>query len=564
MATEIIDIEVQSNISQVSDHSAALAENLKRAGKEGKQAGKEISGGMQAANAGAGMLDRFTGGLATKFMDVGKAAMKSGKAMKTALISSGIGLAVALVGILVANWDAIGEALGFINKDLERQKELNEENLRVVDSQVGLLEKQIKFNKERGIANEENLKKHKELLLQKQGLLSVSILALETQILTEESVERSLLTGEKALGLMDSFKRGLGILFSGDEGVEIIDTEEVKRVNDLKIALNKLKAEALDLKMILDPADVDDSGGGIDQAQVLADFKAALAEKTAAAEADTDVKRIERERKKHIAELDKLKVNTKEKAKLKEELNKLYDDRITEIEDNRYWEKRIADNDTWNEEQQEKLNQQKAADEAMAALKEENALAEEEDMFARAKKELDFQKIKDEEALKEHDNFLKLKEELDIKYDKKYKKLEKDKVAFAKLSTNDQIAAFGNLAGALSGLAGDNKELAAASAIIDTYAGANKALAQGGVIGFATGAAIIAAGLANVQKIYETDVPSGGSSGASAMPPAPQMMSGAFELTGGQEVEPARAYVVSDDITANQNKLAIIRRRATI
>tara|TARA_R110000824_G_scaffold37238_9_gene114561 strand:- start:352 stop:2046 length:1695 start_codon:yes stop_codon:yes gene_type:complete len=564
MATEIIDIEVQSNISQVSDHSAALAENLKRAGKEGKQAGKEISGGMQAANAGAGMLDRFTGGLATKFMDVGKAAMKSGKAMKTALISSGIGLAVALVGILVANWDAIGEALGFINKDLERQKELNEENLRVVDSQVGLLEKQIKFNKERGIANEENLKKHKELLLQKQGLLSVSILALETQILTEESVERSLLTGEKALGLMDSFKRGLGILFSGDEGVEIIDTEEVKRVNDLKIALNKLKAEALDLKMILDPADADDSGGGIDQAQVLADFKAALAEKTAAAEADTDVKRIERERKKHIAELDKLKVNTKEKAKLKEELNKLYDDRITEIEDNRYWEKRIADNDTWNEEQQEKLNQQKAADEAMAALKEENALAEEEDMFARAKKELDFQKIKDEEALKEHDNFLKLKEELDIKYDKKYKKLEKDKVAFAKLSTNDQIAAFGNLAGALSGLAGDNKELAAASAIIDTYAGANKALAQGGVIGFATGAAIIAAGLANVQKIYETDVPSGGSSGASAMPPAPQMMSGAFELTGGQEVEPARAYVVSDDITANQNKLAIIRRRATI
>ena len=49
-----------------------------------------------------------------------------------------------------------------------------------------------------------------------------------------------------------------------------------------------------------------------------------------------------------------------------------------------------------------------------------------------------------------------------------------------------------------------------------------------------------------------------------AVPPAPQMMSGAFELTGGQAVEPTRAYVVSDDITANQNKLAIIRRRATI
>ena len=46
--------------------------------------------------------------------------------------------------------------------------------------------------------------------------------------------------------------------------------------------------------------------------------------------------------------------------------------------------------------------------------------------------------------------------------------------------------------------------------------------------------------------------------------PAPQMMSGAFELTGGQEVQPMQAYVVSDDITDSQNGLAIIRRRATI
>ena len=131
-----------------------------------------------------------------------------------------------------------------------------------------------------------------------------------------------------------------------------------------------------------------------------------------------------------------------------------------------------------------------------------------------------------------------------------------------------QLAAYSGLANALSGLAGDNKELAAAGAIIDTYAGANKAFAQGGVAGFVTGAAIIAAGLNNVNKIYSTPVGNAGGGGGGgeviAAPPAPQMMSGAFSLEGGQEVEPARAYVVSDDITANQNKLAIIRRRATI
>ena len=129
-----------------------------------------------------------------------------------------------------------------------------------------------------------------------------------------------------------------------------------------------------------------------------------------------------------------------------------------------------------------------------------------------------------------------------------------------------QLAAFSGLSSGLSELAGDNKELAAASAIIDTYAGANKAFAQGGVLGYITAAGIIAAGLANVQKIYNENVGGGGGGSVGTEPqvPAPEMMSGAFTLGGGQAVEPARAYVVSDDITNNQNKLAIIRRRATI
>jgi hypothetical protein len=136
-----------------------------------------------------------------------------------------------------------------------------------------------------------------------------------------------------------------------------------------------------------------------------------------------------------------------------------------------------------------------------------------------------------------------------------------------KASINAQLEAFSKLAGALQGLAGESKELAVGQAIIDTYVGANKAFAQGGVAGFVTGAALIAAGLKNVQTILSTPVgDSGGGSvpSASAVPPAPQMMSGAFQLEGGQEVEPQRAYVVSDDITANQNALAVIRRRATI
>ena len=58
-------------------------------------------------------------------------------------------------------------------------------------------------------------------------------------------------------------------------------------------------------------------------------------------------------------------------------------------------------------------------------------------------------------------------------------------------------------------------------------------------------------------------VPAGGDGGGSATP-APQMMSGAFELTGGIAPEPLKAFVVTDEMTNSQNQLANIRRRATI
>jgi len=144
--------------------------------------------------------------------------------------------------------------------------------------------------------------------------------------------------------------------------------------------------------------------------------------------------------------------------------------------------------------------------------------------------------------------------------------LEKEKTQLAIENADAQLQAYSDLAGALSSLAGENKALAIAQAIIDTYAGANKAFAQGGTLGFVSGAAVIAAGLANVRKILSTDV---GDGGGGSVPsdtgtPAPEMLSGRFELGGGQEPQPVQAYVVTDSLTDNQNKLAYIRRRATI
>jgi len=77
-------------------------------------------------------------------------------------------------------------------------------------------------------------------------------------------------------------------------------------------------------------------------------------------------------------------------------------------------------------------------------------------------------------------------------------------------------------------------------------------------------------GAASIQKILSTSPESGGGGGGGSVSapasstPAPQMMSGAFELSGGVEPEPTRAYVVTDEMTNSQNQLANIRRRATI
>ena len=56
----------------------------------------------------------------------------------------------------------------------------------------------------------------------------------------------------------------------------------------------------------------------------------------------------------------------------------------------------------------------------------------------------------------------------------------------------------------------------------------------------------------------------GGSAPAAPSTPAPQMMSGAFDISGGVAPEPVQAFVLTDSMTNSQNQLANIRRRATI
>ena len=65
------------------------------------------------------------------------------------------------------------------------------------------------------------------------------------------------------------------------------------------------------------------------------------------------------------------------------------------------------------------------------------------------------------------------------------------------------IGAFGELSKATKGNSIVSARLAQASALVNTNAGVNKAFEQGGTLGFVTGAAILATGLANVATIQK-------------------------------------------------------------
>jgi hypothetical protein len=98
--------------------------------------------------------------------------------------------------------------------------------------------------------------------------------------------------------------------------------------------------------------------------------------------------------------------------------------------------------------------------------------------------------------------------------------LQKKKLNLIQVEEQARLKSYSSLANGLGALAtsnGKNAKIGArfaqAAAIIDTYAGANKAFAQGGTLGFVTGAAIIAQGLANVAQI-ETQLSKLGAGGS--------------------------------------------------
>jgi hypothetical protein len=349
-------------------------------------------------------------------------------------------------------------------------------------------------------------------------------------------------------------------------------------------------------------ADEKSTSSGKDHAKELSDFKKNLLKEETALIEKTELEKLEIERKAAIKSLDNLKLTTEEKGELTKRINKMYATRET-----------VMKAETAREEAEMLLQMQN--DNEVAAL---------EDKHKAAQKALDIQYAADQLELEQFENNELLKKELKEKYDRESaeittaieKEAEDEAMTRAEKIAKVREQIIGDLFSAISSalksesqaldksykkekkaaegnekaltkieekyqaekakIAEKQKKVQLAQATISMFqsviaaynAGSSITGPVGVILGPVAAAAALAAGLMNLKAIGEQDVgggssgstPSGGSSGT----PAPEMMSGSFELEGGQEVEPVQAYVVSDEISETQDGLEIIRRRATI
>ena len=207
---------------------------------------------------------------------------------------------------------------------------------------------------------------------------------------------------------------------------------------------------------------------------------------------------------------------------------------------------------------------------------EREILAEEK---ARAKEKQDLIDVEFDAKIKANDEWNKEQQRLAKEEIALAKKVADKKIAIAKAEGDAKIGLVKMGFGVANALAGENVALSKGVAMAQTVYQTQQAImaAMGATsvadkllpypirLANAIGAGVM--GAAALSKIASTSPTGGGATaGTVSAPstPAPQMMSGAFELTGGVEPEPTRAYVVTDDMTNSQNQLANIRRRATI
>jgi hypothetical protein len=499
-------------------------------------------------------LAEFRGAITSTFKELGAGATKAFQAIKAGIGATGIGALLLALGGIVAYWDEIKAAVGGVSEeqkklleDTKADAKAQQDKLSTIDSQDNILKLQGKSERdilgikikqteevisatEKQVAQQKIVlqaqinaeKRNKEIL---QGILRFILAPITAILSTVDQVGKVL---GKDFNLEEKFSGGIANLVFDPKETEKKGQEEIaaldKTLNDLKNkqAGYRLSVQALDKQA--------------------SDTAKANADKIATNEAARLEKQLADEKK----YTEDLLVEYEKRRKLQVGAVTVTQKQIREAEAQLQAEKKAAE---------DKINNDRIDGQMKVVAKTTNFTLQgiqKEQEASRAAAE-------NKNAL---DKWL-------VSEDKK--RLD-EKVADTQTALNAISAVIDQ-----NSVAG--KAIAVAQAVINTYQGATKALSQGGVLGFATASAVIAAGLMNVKKIVSTKIPSASGTGSAGggnvsapslnasapiAPPQPQAQtttldSQSINALGSQT---SRAYVIESDVTSSQQRIAAIQQRA--
>ena len=540
----VVNTTLKADTKDAVKQVGILKKEVEKVGKAAKKSGEDISAAMQIGNEATRGLDKATGGLASKLVKVAKAAKLSGKAMKTALISSGIGAAVVAIGLLVEYWDEIKGLVDGVSSEQATLLKTTEDTLAAQQEQLsatgsmentlklqGKTEKEIRDLKRQ--QTDEIIASTELLLEQQKEQKKAQIEAAErNQNITKGIIAFLTAPIVVLLGLVDGLTNSLASLGILDEGTRL--TEGFLELSS---------------SLVFDPEEVAESGEETIKAteETLRKLKNT---RDGFLLKDKEEKEKEKEKTTEKAEVDP---EVAAKAKALEEIAKLEDAYIQSQLDKKVAEENLVSDKYFNLIEQAKLY---GEDTALLVEAQAQELADIQDKYDAIEKE------------------------------KKDKKLEDDKkIAKAKADLQNELT--GEVANAV-GTIGDifekgtaaSKGAALAEIAIGTGMGFINALdiAQKSAKGtgpaaafafpifYASQIAAVLGAVSQAKNILSTvkggggsgstpTAPSGG--GSAPQPPAFNIVgaSGETQLAdaiGSQTQRPSRAYVVSNDVTTAQ------------
>lgn len=193
-------------------------------------------------------LDNLTGGLATRIRDAAEATSLFNiqlKATRTALLATGIGAFLIVLGAVAAYWDEISEFITGANKALKQQISIINDRQEMLDKEVELLDKRAKLAELEGKSNKELLEQKRErieLLINETqaelGLLGALRARLQLQA-------QDVTLGERLRGALQNYFGAGGALAGAATG----SLEDLAGVSDVDRQIAEVQSRLADLRI---------------------------------------------------------------------------------------------------------------------------------------------------------------------------------------------------------------------------------------------------------------------------------------------------------------------------